>query len=404
MIYFDNNATTPLAPEAAEAMRQVQDRFGNPSSVHRAGRETRRIVEECRERIAALIAAKPAEIHFTSGGTEAIHLALWGALFPPAERRHLVVTRVEHASTLRTAEYLEQVGIDVTYVDVDAAGTIDPERVAAAIRPETRMVAVMFANNEIGNVYPVKKIGELAQARGAGFFCDAVQVLGKMEIRLAHLPIGVLSAAAHKFHGPKGAGFLYVRETMKLNPVLRGGRQERGLRAGTENVAGIAGMTAALELAQSRLDRDFRKIRALRDRLQGGIGELFPEAVFHGDPEHRLDNTLNFRIPGVSGEALLLNLDLAGVAASVGSACDSGSLDPSHVLMAMGLSPEEALSGLRFSLSRYNTEAEVEEVLRILPEAVAKVRGGSAEALERKRESGEGKVSDGVRQTAAGRP
>ena len=393
-IYFDNNATTPLAPEVAELMASLHGRFGNPSSVHHLGRETRRLIEESRERIASLVGAKPSEIYFTSGGSEAIHMALWGTALRPKERSHLIVSAVEHASTLKTAAYLETLGVEVTYVDVDSNGALDPTRIAAAILPHTRLIAVMFANNEIGNIYPVKKIGEIARGKGVPFFCDAVQVLGKMEIRLEHLPIDLLSAAAHKFHGPKGAGFLYVREGTQVKAAFHGGRQERGLRPGTENIQGIAGMAKALEISLRKVDLDFRKIRALRDRLQGGIQDEFPEAIFHGDPEHHLHNTLNFRIPGVSGEALLLNLDLAGVAASLGSACDSGSLDPSHVLLAMGLSPEEALGGLRFSLSRYNTEAEVDEVLRILPQAVNKVRNGKLENRERRADNREAKKKD----------
>jgi cysteine desulfurase len=296
MIYFDNNATTALASEVIEKMNSLQQVFGNPSSVHRLGRESRKLIEESRERIAAALRAEPSEICLTSGGTEAIHLALLGRFLPSAGRRHLIVSKVEHVAVLQAAAFLEKFGVEVTYLDVDSQGCLAPEAVEGALRPHTALIAVMFANNEIGNLYPVKKIGELAAQAGVPFFCDAVQAAGKLEIDLGRLPIDLLCGAAHKFHGPKGAGFLYVRDGLKLNPLFHGGRQERGLRAGTENVLGIVGMAEALELALRDLDKDSRRVRGLRDRLQQGILERIPEAVFHGDSDHRVDGTLNFRI------------------------------------------------------------------------------------------------------------
>lgn len=377
MIYFDNNATTPMLPEVAAAVAEAQERFGNAGSVHGAGREARRLLNEAREKIAGILRAPESTLTFTSGATESLNTAMLAMLGYGSGPRHLILSRVEHAAVLRTAEFLEALGVEVSYLDVDAEGRLDPQAVEVAIRPHTRLIAVMFANNETGNLYPVKKIGELARARGIPYLCDAVQAVGKLEVDLSLLPVDLLAASAHKFHGPKGVGLLYCRKGLELRPLLHGGRQERGLRAGTENVPGIVGMAAALESATRNFGSAWRGVAALRDRLQAGLVERIPGLTVNGDAEHRLGNTLNFRVPGVSGETLLMNLDMEGIAVSVGAACDSGSLEASHVLTAMGLSEAEALEGVRVSLSRLNTEAEVERFLEVLPRLVEKIRAAA---------------------------
>ncbi|HKX12504.1 MAG TPA: cysteine desulfurase family protein [bacterium] len=377
MIYFDNNATTALAPEAEEAMAAAARICGNASSVHSAGREARRLLNEARERVASLLKAPESSLTFTSGGTESINAAMLGVFLPAQGPRHLIISSVEHSAVLKTAEFLEGLGVRVSRLGVDAEGRLDLEELEASIRPETKLIAVMFANNETGNLHPVKRIGEIARAKGIPYLCDAVQAVGRLELDLNLLPIDMLAASAHKFHGPKGVGLLYCKKGLELTPLIHGGRQERGHRAGTENIPGIVGMAKALELAQSRLLREERRIAGLRDKLQAGLAERIPGLQINGDVEHRVANTLNFRVPGVSGETLLMNLDMAGIAVSVGAACDSGSLEPSHVLKAMGQGDEEALEGVRVSLSRYSSEAEVEEFLRVLPGLVEKIRSAA---------------------------
>lgn len=377
MIYFDNNATTPLAPEAEEAMTAAARICGNASSVHSAGREARRLLNEARERVAKILKVQESTLAFTSGGTESINAAMLGVFLPILGPRHLIVSSVEHSAVLKTAEFLEGLGVEVTRLGVDAEGRLDLDALEAAIKPHTKLIAVMFANNETGNLFPVKRIGEIARERKIPYLCDAVQAVGRLEIDLSLLPIDLLTASAHKFHGPKGVGLLYCKSGLELTPLIHGGRQERGHRAGTENIPGIVGMAAALELAQRRSLTEGRKIANLRDRLQSGLFERIPGLQINGDAEHRVTNTLSFRVPGVSGETLLMNLDMAGIAVSVGAACDSGSLEPSHVLKAMGQSDEEALEGVRVSLSRNNSEAEVEEFLRVLPGLVEKIRSAA---------------------------
>ncbi len=304
MIYLDNNATTPLAPEVVEVMAEAQGKFGNASSVHALGQEARRLVNESRERIAAAFRVPESTLSFTSGGTEAVNAAILGVFLPLKEPSHLIVSRVEHSSVLQCASYLEKQGVDVSYLGVDSEGSIDPAQIEAALRPHTRLIAMMLANNEIGNIYPVRQIGEIARRHGVLYFCDAVQAVGKLEIDLSRLPIDLMAGAAHKFHGPKGVGFLYAKQDLQLSPLLHGGRQERGSRAGTENVTGIVGMATALDLALRAGLRDAGRVRRLRDRLQDGVLQRVPQVILHGDPEHRLDGTLNFRIEGVSGETM----------------------------------------------------------------------------------------------------
>lgn len=374
MIYLDNNATTPLAEEARELYTQALCEYGNASSVHALGQAARKRVNEARERVAGLLKIPELSLVFTSGGTESINAAMLGSFLPLGRKNHLIVSQVEHSSVLKCAEFLEKLGVAVTYLAVDEEGRIDPQAIEAAIRPETGLIAVMFVNNELGNIYPVKAIGEIARDRRVPFLCDAVQAAGRFEIDLSRLPVDLMAASAHKFHGPKGAGFLYIRPGIELSPLHLGGRQERGHRAGTENLPSIVAMAGAFEFSLKNLLQDERRIQRLRDRLETGLVERIPQFVVHGDLEHRSGNTLNFRIEGIPGESMLMNLDLAGIAASSGAACDSGSIEPSHVLLAMGLSREQASGGLRFSLSRYNTDAEIEEVLKVLPQLVERIR------------------------------
>lgn len=377
MIYFDNNATTPLAPEVTEALEESLRNFGNPSSVHQAGQKARRLLNESREKISNLLGVSDSTLTFTSGGTEAINSVLLPLYVREPRGKHLVVSQVEHPAVLQTAAYLESLGVEVTYLPVDSAGCLQVDQVRTALRPQTLVVAIMWANNETGNLYPVKAIGEMLREQGVYYLCDGVQAVGKLPVDLGRLPVDFLPASAHKFHGPKGVGFLYTREGVSLDPLIRGGRQERGQRAGTENLPGIAAMARALELADQSLMAGMRKVERLRDRLEQGILEKVPGARIHGDASHRLYNTSNISIPGVPGEAALINLDMSGLAISIGSACESGSVDPSHVLKAMGLSDEVASSGLRFSLSRYNTAAEVEKALRLIPDVVERIRNAA---------------------------
>lgn len=372
MIYLDNNATTSLAPEVSELVTELSTVFGNASSVHGPGRQARLLLNESREKIAELLNVSEKSLVFTSGGTEAINAAMMGVFLPKPQGKHLIVSAVEHPAVLCTAEWLQVLGVELSILPVDSLGRIHLEQLEELIRPHTVMIALMYANNEIGNLYPVKEVGDLARKHGVTYLCDAVQAVGKLPLDLSQLAVDFLSASAHKFHGPKGVGFLYIKSSIKdsqnWEPLIRGGRQERGQRAGTENVLGIAAMAKALELAVSKQEARVQFVKKLRDHLQEGLLKIFPEAQVLGDVENRLYNTLNIRIPGVSGETALMQLDLKGVAISIGSACESGSVEPSHVLKAMGLSDGMASSGLRFSFSKDNTESEVEEALKVVQE------------------------------------
>jgi cysteine desulfurase len=374
MIYFDNNATTPMDPRVRETFYETLESYGNASSVHGEGRTARRLLNLSREKISELIDVTEDSLIFTSGGTEALNTALVGSFVPHPQGKHLIVSAVEHHAVLEAAKYLEKVGVEVTYLPVDPKGRLNLQQLKQSLKSQTKLVAVMAANNETGNLYPIQAIGELVQDHGARFLCDAVQAMGKLDLNWGDLPVDFLAAGAHKFHGPKGAGFLYARDGMDWEPLIHGGRQERGRRAGTENLAGIVAMAQALELAQENLAKEMQQVGALRDQLQQGIQRTFPDAVILGDPTNRLANTVNIYLPGVSGDTALMNLDLAGVAISIGAACESGSTEPSHVLKAMGLSDTVASSGLRFSLSRFNTPQEVEQVLVILKEVVVRIR------------------------------
>ncbi|MBI3129258.1 MAG: cysteine desulfurase [Candidatus Tectomicrobia bacterium] len=374
-VYLDHNATTPVRPEVAEAMRRCLGAlFGNPNSIHSFGREARAAVEEARAQAAALIGAEPEEILFTSGGTESDNLALRGALAAAGGGGHIVTTAVEHHAVLDTCKALESDRLQVTYVPPDKAGRVAAGDVAGAIRPDTRLVSVMWGNNEVGTLQPVREIAALCRERGVPFHTDAVQALGKAGIDVRALGADFLSASAHKINGPKGAGFLYVRKGARLAPLQTGGGQERDIRPGTENVPGIVGLGEACRLAREEGPALARSLAALRGRLEAEACERIPDTVVNGDPDRRLPGTANLSFPGAEGETLLIRLDLEGIAVSTGSACSAGSTEPSHVLLAMGLPMEVIRGSLRFSLGWGSTDADVDRLLEVLPEAVRRVR------------------------------
>ena len=379
-VYLDNNATTRVAPEVAEAMRPyLHEEFGNASSVHWFGQRAREAVEQARDQVARLINAQAAEIVFTSGGTESDNAAVFGAVEAARHRslageKHVISTPIEHPAVLYAARALERRHVDVTYVPVGPGGVLDPADVERAIRPETVLVTVMFANNEIGTLQPLAEIGRLTRERHIVFHTDAVQAVGKVPVDVEALGLDLLSLSAHKLYGPKGVGALYVRKGTRLAPLLHGGHHERDRRPGTENVPGIVGLGAAAELAGRMLEAEALRLSALRDRLESGILARVENARVNGDPARRQPNTLNLAFDGLKGESLVMALDLAGVACSTGSACASGSVEPSHVLKALGLSSDQARSSIRLSLGRYNTEADVDEALEVISREAERLR------------------------------
>jgi cysteine desulfurase len=378
MIYLDNNASTRLDSEVWEAMASARDAFGNPSSVHAEGQSARRLVEEARSRVAALLGARTGEVLWTSGGTEANALAILGAA--AARPGRIVISGVEHPSVRETAARLAEGGRELVEVPPDPSGRLDPERVRDAIAPGTALVSVMAASNEYGGVFPIAAIAAEARKRGALVHTDAVQAAGRLPIDVAQWGVDLLSISAHKMHGPKGAGALYVRPGTALVAHTPGGGQEKRLRAGTENTLALAGFGVAARLAAARLSADAPRVAALRDRFERGVLERVADASVVGAGPPRLGNTSAVFFAGVSGEALLIRLDLEGVAASVGSACSSGTLAPSPALMALGLSPEDARRVVRFSLSRETTPQEVDRVVGLLPGVVASVRAAALAA------------------------
>lgn len=374
MIYLDNNATTPIDPRVRDAMLPfLGANFGNPSSPHAAGRAAREAMEKARAQVAALAGASADSMVFTGGGTESITTAIRGALAAQPDKRHIVTSSIEHSATKNLCAQLEREGFEVTWLRVDGGGRPDPAKYAAALRDDTALVSVIWANNETGVLFPVEEMARLADERRIVFHIDAVQAAGKVPIDLVRVPVHLLSLAAHKFHGPKGVGALFVRSGLGLPPLLRGGGQESGRRAGTENVPGIVGLGVAAELAMLALPVEMPRVAALRDEFEAGVRSRFPDARFHGDPARRLPNTTNFALPGRDAQGLLAGLDRLGVACSIGSACTSGEVDASHVLRAMGVGDEEARSSLRFSFSRMNTEAEVPAALAALEQAAARL-------------------------------
>ena len=374
-IYLDNAATTAIAPEVMEAMLPCfREVYGNASSIHGFGREAKRAIENARRQVMrALNAAAPQEIYFTAGGTESDNWAIKAVALAKGSG-HIITTAIEHHAVLHTCQWLERQGFAVTYLPVDEYGRVTAAQVEAALRADTILVSVMAANNEVGTLQPIGEIGALCRARGVLFHTDAVQAMGAIPVDVQTLNIDLLSLSGHKFHGPKGAGVLYVRKGVKLGNFIHGGAQERGFRAGTENVPAIVGLGRAIELAHANLAENAAQVTALRDKLIAGLTERVPGAKLNGHPTDRLPNNVNISFDKVEGEALLLRLDLVGVAASSGSACTSGAIDPSHVLLALGLTPAQANGALRLTLSKDTTEDEIDAVLDILPPIVEDLR------------------------------
>ena len=372
-IYLDNNATTPLLPDVFEAMRPYfGEQFGNASSIHHHGQQTRAAVEDARESVAALLGCGAAEIVFTSGGTEADNLAIAGLI---AAGDHVITSSIEHHAVLLSCRHLEEIGAEVTVLPVDGRSVIDPSDVGRALRPNTKLISVMMANNETGVLQPVEKIGAIAAEAGVYFHTDAVQAFGKVAIDVKRIGCQALSISGHKIHAPQGVGALYVQKGTKIHPRFYGGRHERSLRAGTENVAGIVGLGKAAQLAKQGLDRgDDKKMAAMRDRLQQGILAQVEEAGVNGSGVMRVPNTANIHFDHIDGEALVIALDLKGLAVSTGAACSSGALEPSHVLLAMGLRRDQARASIRFSLGRQTANEDIDFALALVAETVARLR------------------------------
>ena len=381
--YFDNNATTRLAPEVLEAMLPfLREQWGNPSSVYGFGKQLAAPLEAAREKVAAFINAEPREIIFTSGGTESNNSAIHSALATRPQKRHVLTTVVEHSANLKFCAHLQKQGFEITLLPVDAEGRLDLRLLEKSIRPDTAIVSVMWANNETGVLFPIQEIAAICRTRKVLFHTDAIQAAGKLKIDVKEADADFLSLSAHKLNGPKGVGALYVRRGVKYEPYVIGGGQEQGRRGGTENVAGIVGFGRAAEMAMARSEEMNTRVRGLRDKLEAGIIKNISGVVRNGVRENRLPNTSNLSFEGIEAEGILLLLDELGICASSGSACTSGSLDPSHVLLAMGCSLARARGSVRFSLGIYNTEAEVDFLLKRLPEIIAKLRSHSAKSAQ----------------------
>jgi len=375
-VYLDYNSTTPVAPEVLEAMLPYFTKeAGNASSIHSFGQRARAAVERARESVAGLLGARAAEIVFTSGGTESVNLAIFGILAPwPETRKHVITSQIEHHAVLNTCQALERDGVEVTYVPVTADGVVDPADVRRALRPETVLITVMHANNELGTVQPIEEIGRIAVEADVYFHSDAVQSVGKLPIAVERLGVDLLSLSGHKLRGPKGVGALYVRKGTRLRPLFFGGHHERDRRPGTENVTGIVGLGRAAELAAANLAADAERVAALRDRLERELVARVPHSHVNCGRAPRTPNTTNITFPYVEGEALVIALDLKGVACSTGAACSAGAVEPSHVLTAIGLAPEDARASLRFSLGHETTAEEIEYALDMVPRAVEHLR------------------------------
>jgi len=379
-IYLDYAATTPTHPKVVEAMQPYfSERFGNPSSIHSFGQEAKAAIEKAREKVAGLIGTRPEEIIFTSGGTEADNFALEGIAFANEKKgNHIIISSIEHHAVTECCEFLKKRGFQITCLPVNKDGLVDPEEVRKAIIDKTILVSIMHANNEIGTIEPIAEISKIVKEKGIYFHADAVQTAGHLPVNVDKLGVGLLSMSAHKLYGPKGVGALYIRKGTRMVSFLHGGGQENNRRASTENVPGIVGFGVAAELALEDVNNgESRKLIPLRDKLIKGILEKIPDSQLNGHPALRLPNNVNVSIKYVEGEAMLLNLDLEGIAASTGSACSSGSLEPSRALMAIGLSHELAHGSLRFTLGRLTTEEEIDKVLMVLPKIVEKLRAMS---------------------------
>jgi len=378
--YFDYNSTTPVDREVFDAMAPYfADAFGNASSIHSAGQRARMAVDRARESVATFVGAKPSEIVFTSGGTEADNLAIFGVVAacrpaPNGGRRHVVTTAIEHHAVLNSCQELERQGVAVTYVPVGRDGVVDPDDIRRAFRPDTVLISVMYANNELGTIQPVEEIGRIAAEADVVFHCDAVQAAGKIPLDVNRLGADLLSISAHKIYGPKGVGALYVRTGTPLAPQFHGGHHERDRRPGTENVPGIVGLGKAAELARANLAGEPARVAALRDRLERELLSAIPSVRRNGDAARRVANTTNLSFAAAGGEALVIALDLQGIACSTGAACSSGAVEPSHVLLAIGLSADQARSSLRFSLGRHTTADEIDLAAAIIPGIVGRLR------------------------------
>lgn len=376
-VYLDNAATTMVRKEVVDAMIPAfTTYYGNPSSLHEFAREAEQLLDSARKDVAAVIGAKPEEIVFTGGGSESDNMALRGAVAANKKKgKHVVTSAVEHHAVLYTLQAMEREGlIDLTILPVDEFAIVSPESVASALRDDTVLVSIMFANNEVGTINPIAEIGKICRDKGVLFHTDAVQATGHVPIDVVKMNIDLLSVSAHKFHGPKGVGVLYIRKGVRIPSLIIGGGQEKKRRAGTENVPGIVGLATALKLASEHMAENAVRIGALRDKLLSGIAERIPDVKLNGHPTLRLPNNVNYSIRYIEGESILLMLDINGIAASSGSACTSGSLDPSHVLLAMGLPHEIAHGSLRLTLSEFTTEEEIDYVLDLLPQIVQRLR------------------------------
>ncbi len=374
MIYLDNAATTRVAPEVFEAMSPfLQDEYGNPSSVYALAGRSAAALEDGRRSLAEFIGAEPEEIIFVGSGSEADNLAIKGTM-RKKDGGHMITSAIEHHAVLHTCKYLQEEGYDLTVAGVDQHGLVDPREVADAIREDTRLITIMHSNNEVGTIQPIVEIAAIARERGIKMHTDAVQSLGKVPLNVDALGVDMMSFSAHKLHGPKGVGALYIRKSFRPEPIIHGGGQERRLRAGTENVPGIVGFGRAVSLAAELGHEPVERMRALRDKLIAGVLEAIPETVLSGHPVERLPNIASFLFRYIEGEGILLSLDMKDIAGSSGSACTSGSLDPSHVLLSMGYPHEIAHGSLRLSLSRYTTEQEIDTVLEVLPPIIQRLR------------------------------
>ena len=385
-IYMDYAATTPTDNRVVEAMLPCfGEVYGNPSSLHAFGQEAHGAMEEARAKIAAFLGAEPEEVVFTSGGTESDNFAVKGVVYANRKKGdHIITSAIEHHAVLETCRFLEAEGFKVTYVPVDGDGLVDPASVAGAITDKTILISVMHANNEIGTIQPIAEIGRLARERGVYFHTDAVQTFGQLPFTVDELNVDLMSASAHKLYGPKGVGLLYIRKGTRIMPFMHGGEQENGRRASTQNVPGIVGFGKAVELAKASLSEEATRLAAMRDRFIRGVFERLDGIRLNGHPARRLPNNINLSLESVEGEGMILSLDMLGIACSTGSACSSSSLDPSHVLLAIGLPHEFSHGSLRFSLGRYTRESDIDAVLETLPQVVGRLRAMSPLYAEKK--------------------
>lgn len=381
-VYLDFNATTPVDPEVLDAMLPYfADSYGNASSIHSSGQSARGAVDAARESVAALIGAKPSEIVFTSGGTEADNLAIFGVVDVgvnrESARKHIVTTAIEHHAVLNAAQSLEKCGVEVSYVPSDRNGVVDAQELAEAIRPDTALISVMHANNELGTIQPIEEIGRIAAEADVYFHSDAVQSAGKLPLDVNELNVDLLSLSAHKIYGPKGVGALYIRGGVPVQPQFFGGHHERDRRPGTENVPGIVGFGKAAELAKKRLSEDVARMGDLRNHFERSVMRALPGILVNGNPLRRIANTSNLHITRIAGESFVIALDLQGISCSTGAACSSGSIEPSHVLLAIGLTPDQARSSIRFSLGRTTTEADIAYAIETVQRVVERIRAVS---------------------------